>query len=125
MAHQGRLAPVVLASLVWDTGLLWAASLYFITLPATLNGASVVISFKEAGLGDNRLMTSEASAEAMARFIGVTHSSQCPDAANKPMVSGPVTGKGEFRPARMARSAEASQSHHRTREASSVLQAGG
>jgi hypothetical protein len=39
-------------------------------------------------------MTSEASADATARFIGVIHSSYCPDAANQPTVSRPVSATG-------------------------------
>jgi hypothetical protein len=49
MGRQGKLVPVVLTSLVWAAGLLWAVSLYFITFPARLDGASMVISFKRLG----------------------------------------------------------------------------
>lgn len=54
------------------------------------------VCWKEAGLGDNQLIEYSASANATATFHCVNNGGQCPNAANKEDVSGPVSAMGAF-----------------------------
>jgi hypothetical protein len=63
---------------------------------ATLQGTDVQVCWKEAGLGDNALIDYVASADATATYVCVNHGGQCPNAANKITVFGPVTASGTF-----------------------------
>jgi hypothetical protein len=63
---------------------------------ATLTGNNVQVCFKEAGLGDNVSITYEASANATATYVCVNGGGQCPNAANKTTVNGPVSAIGTF-----------------------------
>lgn len=51
---------------------------------------SVLVAWKEAGLGDNQNIDYEASAEGTATYVCVNKSGNCPNAANKVTVNGPV-----------------------------------
>jgi hypothetical protein len=76
---------------------LYADSPHFIgKASAQLVGADLFVSFKEAGLGDNALITYVASADATASFVCVNGGGQCPNAANKATVSGPDSATGTF-----------------------------
>lgn len=66
---------------------------------ATLDGANLVVSWKEAGLDNNVLITYTASASAIADYVCVNNGGQCPDAANKQEVQGPVSATGTSPPA--------------------------
>jgi hypothetical protein len=63
---------------------------------ATLTGNNVQVCFKEAGLGNDVLITYTASAQATATYVCVNNGGQCPNAANKTTVSGPVSATGTF-----------------------------
>jgi len=63
---------------------------------ATLTGNNVQVCWKEAGLGNNQNITYEASATATATYVCVNGGGQCPNAANKTTVNGPVSATGTF-----------------------------
>jgi hypothetical protein len=75
-----------------------AANPHFIGQPtAEFDGTdSVRVSWKEAGLGDNQQITYVATATASATFVCVNNGGQCPNAANKTTVNGPVSAIGIF-----------------------------
>jgi hypothetical protein len=55
-----------------------------------------VVSFKEAGLGDNVNITYTASADAAATYQCVNNGNNCPADPKKQDVAGPVTSTGTF-----------------------------
>lgn len=73
-----------------------AANPHFIRATAELSGTDLIVSFKEAGLGDNQLIAYEASADATATYVCVNNGGANPSARNKTTVSGPVAATGEF-----------------------------
>lgn len=76
---------------------LQAVSPHFVgRVTATLEGDSVRVAWKEAGLGNNQLINYVASADGTATYVCVNNGGQCPNAANKITVSGPVTAEGTF-----------------------------
>ena len=91
-----RLCLLITAVLIWTAAVVWAQNQHFIFANASFQGSNVVVSFKEAGLGDNQRIDFVASADATATFQCVNHGGQCPDAANKVTVVGPVTASGTF-----------------------------
>jgi hypothetical protein len=54
------------------------------------------VSFKEAGLGTNQLITYVASADATATYVCVNRGGANPSAQNKTTVAGPVSATGTF-----------------------------
>lgn len=78
-------------------GLALAASPHFVgRVTATLVGADVVVSFKEAGLGNNQLIDYLASANATAVYACQNNGGNFPSDPKKQEVSGPVTASGTF-----------------------------
>jgi hypothetical protein len=75
-----------------------AASPHFIRASASgpNNAGQLVVSFKEAGLGDNQLITYVASADATATYACFNNGGKHPQATNKETVSGPVSATGTF-----------------------------
>jgi hypothetical protein len=73
-----------------------AVSPHFVSASAQTNGANLVVSFKEAGLGGNQLISYTANANATATVVCVNNGGGHPQAANKTTVSGPVSASGEF-----------------------------
>jgi hypothetical protein len=73
-----------------------AVSPHFINASANLSGANLVVSFKEAGLGTNALISYTASADATATYVCVNKGGGNPSASNKTTVSGPVSANGTF-----------------------------
>jgi len=57
----------------------------------------LVVSFKEAGLGDNQLIAYLASADGSATYACINGGDRHPQATNKESFSGPVTARGTFR----------------------------
>jgi hypothetical protein len=98
IARQGAVVLVVMVALVCAAGVAWAQSPHFVgRVTATLlSNNDVQVCFKEAGLGDNEQITYVASASATATFVCVNNGGECPNAANKQTVSGPVSGTGTF-----------------------------
>jgi hypothetical protein len=74
-----------------------AVSPHFISASATLNAnGTLTVSFKEAGLGTNQLITYTASANATATYVCVNKGGGNPSASNKTNVAGPVSATGQF-----------------------------
>src|SRR5215475_15746640 len=94
--YQFRVVLVIVAALFCAVGITRAQNAHFIKATATLEDGNAVVSWKEAGLGDNQLITYVASADATATFNCVNGGGQCPNAANKVTVSGPVSATGTF-----------------------------
>lgn len=98
LAHY-RLALLVAAALVSATAITWAQNPHFVgRVTATLdsNTGNVTVNWKEAGLGDNQNIDYVLSAFATAAYHCVNNGGQCPNAANKQEVQGPVTATGTF-----------------------------
>jgi hypothetical protein len=76
----------------------WAANPHFVgKVKATIDGSGdVQVCWKEAGLGDNQNITYTAGAEATATYVCKNNGGQCPNAANKETVNGPVSATGTF-----------------------------
>ena len=60
------------------------------------NDGTLTVSFKEAGLGTNQLITYVASADATATWVCVNNGGGNPSAQNKTTVAGPVSETGQF-----------------------------
>ncbi len=73
-----------------------ASSPHFIKASASLSGTDLLVSFKEAGLGDNLLISYTASADATATYVCVNNGGANPSAQNKETVDGPVSASGTF-----------------------------
>lgn len=70
---------------------------HFINAGVSLGpGASITVSFKEAGLGTNQLITYVASADSTATYACINGGHNHPQAGNKETVSGPVSATGTF-----------------------------
>jgi hypothetical protein len=75
----------------------FADSPHFIRASASLNAnGTLTVSFKEAGLGTNQLITYVASADATATYVCVNRGGANPSASNKTTVAGPVSATGQF-----------------------------
>jgi hypothetical protein len=74
-----------------------AANPHFINASASVdNHGNLVVSWKEAGLGDNQLIDYLASADANGFYACINGGGKHPQAANKEAFSGPVSGSGSF-----------------------------
>ena len=94
---QLRIVLVIIAALFFAGGVTRASSPHFVgAVTATLVGNDVQVCWKEAGLGDNQNISYEASAFVTATFHCVNGGGNCPNAANKVTISGPVTATGTF-----------------------------
>ena len=94
---QFRIFLVIVAALFFAGGVTRASSPHFVgNVTATLVGNDVQVCWKEAGLGDNQNISYEASAFVTATFHCVNGGGNCPNAANKVTISGPVTATGTF-----------------------------
>jgi len=85
------------AALLFGPGIAWAQNPHFVSADDSINSdGALVASWKEAGLGNNQLITYELSADASATCNCVTKSGQCPSAANKQVITEPVSAMGTF-----------------------------
>ncbi len=82
--------------LVLSVSAAFATSPHFISASASLSGANLNVSFKEAGLGNNALITYNATADATATYVCVNGGNKNPSASNKTVVQGPVSATGTF-----------------------------
>jgi hypothetical protein len=80
------------------SGIALAASPHFLNAADAINfdNGNLTCSWKEAGLGNNQLITYVCSASATATFVCVNRGSRNPSAANKTNVSGDVSAQGTF-----------------------------
>jgi len=70
---------------------------HFIRASGNLNNnGTLTVSFKEAGLGTNQLITYVLSADSTATYVCVNRGGANPSAQNKTTVSGPVSATGRF-----------------------------
>jgi hypothetical protein len=70
---------------------------HFVNASAAINNTgSLVVSWKEAGLGDNQQIDYEASADANGFYACINGGNKHPQAANKEAFEGPVSGSGTF-----------------------------
>jgi hypothetical protein len=70
---------------------------HFIRASGNLNNnGTLTVSFKEAGLGTNQLITYVLSADATASYVCVNRGGANPSAQNKTTVAGPVSATGTF-----------------------------
>jgi hypothetical protein len=90
------LTMIALASFMAIT--VWAVNPHFLSCGANgvNNDGTLNVSFKIAGLGGNQSLTVTASADGTATYGCRNHGGQCPDAANKVTVNGPVSAQGIF-----------------------------
>lgn len=88
-------AILLLASLMLPT-FAHAASPHFIRADASLQGTNLVVSFKEAGLGDNQNISYVASANATAEYACQNGGGNFPSDPKKQLVQGPVSASGTF-----------------------------
>ena len=76
-----------------------AASPHFINASASVdNAGNLVVSWKEAGLGDNQWIDYVASADANGFYACINGGGKHPQAANKEALDGLVTGCSPFSP---------------------------
>jgi len=81
---QFRIVLVIVAAMFFAGGVTQATSPHFVgKVTATLVGNNVVVSWKEAGLGDNQNIDYVASADATATFHCVNNGGNCPNATTK------------------------------------------
>jgi hypothetical protein len=80
------------------SGLALATSPHFINAADAINfdNGNLTCSWKEAGLGNNQLITYACSASATATFVCVNGGRKNPSAANKTTVAGDVSAEGTF-----------------------------
>ncbi len=96
---QRRTALLALAALMCMVVISSAASPHFVgRVTATIDPGTgnLTVNWKEAGLGNNQNINYVATADATATFVCVNNGGQCPDAANKTTVQGPVSAPGTF-----------------------------
>lgn len=92
-----KLFVMALAAGLFASGTALAGNAHFVGTPtATLDGFNVIVSWKEAGLGNNQNIKYVGSAEASATYQCVNKGGNCPKAANKQDVFEDVTAEGTF-----------------------------
>ncbi len=74
----------------------FAASPHFTSVRVALDPGNLMVTFKEAGLGDNVGINYEASATGTATYACINGGNKHPKAANKETVSGPDSALGTF-----------------------------
>ncbi len=90
-------ALTTLAVLIMAVSPVFAASPHFINASATVDkSGDLIVSWKEAGLGNNQLINYTASADATADYGCINGGGNHPKASNKQTVQGPVSSSGAF-----------------------------
>ena len=71
---------------------------HFMSLSAAFSGANLVVSFREAGLGNSpaSIVSMEATAAGSATYACINGGGKHPSATNKEDVNGPVSASGDF-----------------------------
>jgi hypothetical protein len=92
------LLPLMLMVISFTSGIALAQSPHFISASASGpdSDGNLIVSFKEAGLGDNVSIIYTASANATATYACINGGGNHPKATNKATVSGPVSATGTF-----------------------------
>lgn len=89
----------VIALLAWfGASSALADSPHFVSSSASAvdSAGNLVVSFKEAGLGNNQLIAYTASADGTAIYACINGGGKHPSATNKETVNGPVSASGTF-----------------------------
>ncbi|SEN00400.1 hypothetical protein [Nonomuraea pusilla] len=73
-----------------------AVNPHFLSVTGQISGTNLIVSFKEAGLGNNQNIDYTASANSTATYVCVNRGGKNPSAQNKETVSGPVSATGTF-----------------------------
>lgn len=89
---------IMASAATFGIGIAWATSPHFIFASDSLNfdNGNLTCSWKEAGLGNNQLVTYICGASATATFVCVNGGKKNPSAANKTNVSENVSAEGTF-----------------------------
>ena len=96
-AAIGLSLPAAAGALILSATAASATSPHFVRASDSVNNAgSLVVSFKEAGLGNNQLISYTSHANATAVYACINGGGNHPRAANKETVSGPVSASGTF-----------------------------
>jgi hypothetical protein len=98
MVHRPRTALLAAVLVLGLSGTVHAQHAHFVgKVTATLTAENdAQVCWKEAGLGNNALIEYTATADGTSTFVCVNHGGQCPNAANKITVHGPVSATGTF-----------------------------
>jgi len=99
MKHLLSVPRIAAMTLVFAASAVVAANAHFVRGPdASINTSTgeVTVTWKEAGLGTNVLVSYTASADCTARYQCVNRGGKCPAASNKQSVEGPVSASGDF-----------------------------
>ena len=96
LRRLGSACMLAIALLALTMTTAFADSAHFIKTSASLSGANLVVSFKEAGLGNNQNINFTASADGSATYVCVNNGGGNPSASNKTAVAGPVSATGTF-----------------------------
>src|SRR5438105_6805935 len=80
---------------------LWGQSPHFLSASDSIvttvaDGGDLVVSWKEAGLGNNVIINYTATASATASYACINGGGNHPSASNKETVNGPVSASGSF-----------------------------
>jgi hypothetical protein len=94
--HKNKVVVKASFMLMAIAGVALAASPHFVNASATRQGDNVVVTFKEAGLGNNQTVNVQASANATAVYFCINNAGTNPAAANKRSVQALVTASGNF-----------------------------
>lgn len=101
LAPQSKIVLAVAAmvfTLGLGSGVVWAQNAHFLRAESSINNTTGVLtcSWKEAGLGNNQLITYRCTASADATFVCVNRGNKNPSAANKTNVQADVSATGAF-----------------------------
>src|SRR5918995_2731165 len=97
MRRVGIIAVLSMLLLAFAASAALAQNEHFIRASGNLNNnGTLTVSFKEAGLVTNQLITYVLSADSTATYVCVNRGGANPSAQNKTTVSGPVSATGTF-----------------------------
>src|SRR5215831_8628636 len=93
----GAALVVGLTALALGVTTAFAANVHFINASASIDSSgSLIVSWKETGLGENQVIDYLASANASATWVCVSRGGNNPSATNKTMATGQVSASGTF-----------------------------
>jgi hypothetical protein len=98
VSRIGTAFAITLLAIVLSIPVAFGDSPHFVNTSVSGPNSSgqLVVSFKEAGLGDNQLISYTASADGTAIYACINGGGNHPKASNKETVNGPVSASGTF-----------------------------
>src|SRR5438874_9376999 len=101
MIQKSVYLAVLVSSLTLISAPLCAQSPHFLSasdsiISTVADGGDLVVSWKEAGLGNDVTITYTATANATASYACINGGGNHPSASNKETVNGPVSASGSF-----------------------------